>query len=147
MSLLSKIAKIAKPIAKVALGATPIGRAAVIAASVYSAARGASKIAGTAMQVVGPGGRALTKYAGPILRGAGRVAGAAATGAILYDAFGHPRKMRKDGKPFKLYRSINPMNHRALNRALKRVCAAKDISDRLNRIDIKKPPGSRKHKC
>ena len=147
MSLLSKIAKIAKPIAKVALGATPIGRAAIIAGSVYSAAKGASKMIKPVLSVVGPGGRAVTKYAGPLLRGAGRVAGAAATGAILYDAFGNPRKMRKDGKPFKQYRSMNPMNHRALNRALKRVCSAKDISDRLNRIDIKKPPGSRKHKC
>lgn len=73
-------------------------------------------------------------------RAAGKVAGAAATGAILYDAFGNPVKRKG-------YRRINPLNHKALNRALKRVCKAKGLADRLNAIEIKSKSKRKVYAC
>lgn len=71
----------------------------------------------------------------------GKVGGAAATGAILYDAAGNMIGRRPRS------RRINPLNHKALNRALKRVCKAKGLADRLNAIEIKSKSKRRTYAC
>jgi len=148
MSLFSKVAKLGGKLLKKAspfLSAIPgpIGATAKVVGGI-TAGFGATRAIGR----MAPGAgvmRALPALPGAgnvvrIGRAAGKVAGAAATGAILYDAFGNP--VKKKG-----YRRINPLNHKALNRALKRVCKAKGLADRLNAIEIKSKSKRKTYAC
>lgn len=62
----------------------------------------------------------------------GRAVAGGAIGAAIYDAAGNLIGYRKKK------RRINPLNHRALSRALRRVEAAKKTCSRVNRITIRK---------
>lgn len=107
----------------------------------------------TAMPGIGFGGVAMSLGAAGAARAAGRVAGAA-----IGRAGGLPRIGREvakavgfgvvgdllldnSGQPIarvKKRRRINPLNTKALNRAISRVCAAKKICDRVDKI-VKRP--------
>lgn len=87
---------------------------------------GAGRAAGSVMQGVR---RAVGSQAA---RRVGRAVGVAATGVAIYDAAGNLLGYRKKR------RSINPMNWRALNRALKRVEKAKKAAKRINAVSIRK---------
>lgn len=144
MSLLGKVAKFAgKVVKKVApFIPGPIGTIAKGVAAVGAIGATARPFIGS----VGRGMKALPALPGvgtvvKIGRQAGKIAGGVATGAIIYDAFGNPMGRRK------AYRRINPLNHKALNRALKRVCKAKGLADRLNAIDIKTKSKRKTYAC
>lgn len=151
MSLLGKLAKPIRQIGKMALSRTPIGAAAVTAYGALKAAKAPSQ---PQYLPGGMGGMMLGLSTLPALPGVGRaVAGGAtalvkaarsptvrkwskraidAAGAILigeavYDAAGNYLGQRSR-------RRINPMNHRALNRAIRRVCAAKKISKKIEKL-------------
>jgi len=120
----------------------PIGTVAKVATGVAGGLSAARKMAGPALPAIRslPGAGAVGG-AVRIGKTVGKVAGTAATGAILYDAAGNIIGQRKRSK------RINPLNHRALNRALRRVCSAKNLADRLNAIDIKAKPKRKKYAC
>lgn len=149
MSLLKKITKTAGKVLKKAAPVAsflpgPIGAVAKIGTAIGGI--GAGVTAARSLMPVSAGvgsaiGRALPSLprvipgAGAIggaVRAAapkvGRALGAAATGYAIYDAAGNFLGYRK--KP----RRINPMNHRALNRAIRRVCAAKKISKKIEKL-------------
>jgi len=134
MSLFSKIGKIVGKVANVASFIPgPVGVAGRVVAGVGAAA-GAVKAVGAvrkALPALPAVGRALPgigKVAGKV----GSAVGAAATGYAIYDAagnfLGNKRRSRR----------INPLNYRALNRALSRVEKAKHAMKRVNAITIRK---------
>lgn len=81
-------------------------------------------MAGGAGKVLGP----MSRIGGKVLTGAG----VAATGVAIYDAAGNYLGMRKRK------RRINPLNGRALSRALRRVEKVKSTMKRVNAITIRK---------
>lgn len=131
MSLLKKafkaVGSIAKKVAPMIPG--PIGTIAKVA-GVGSVGLGAVK-ALPALPKIAAGLPAVVRSA-PGIGKIGRAVGAAATGAAVYDAAGNFLGTRKRR------RRINPLNHRALNRALKRVEKAKKAMKRVNAITIRK---------
>jgi hypothetical protein len=58
---------------------------------------------------------------------AATAAGYIVTGGLVYDSAGNLIGQATT-------RRINPMNHRALNRAIRRVCAAKKISKKIEKL-------------
>lgn len=124
------------PIGTVAKVATGIGAAA-------GAARAASKVGGGLQHLPAvralPGIGTISSTARRVAGGAARVGGTVATGAVLYDQFGNPMRRRS--------KRINPLNHKALNRALRRVCKAKTLADRLNAIEIKSKSKRKVYAC
>lgn len=121
----------------------PIGTVAKVVGGVAAGASAARKMAGPSLPAIRslPGVGAVGPAIRTVGRTAGRVAGAAATGAILYDAAGN---IVQGGKRT---RRINPLNHKALNRALRRVCSAKGLADRLNAIEIKGKTKRKRYSC
>lgn len=129
MSLFSKalksVGKIAKKVAPMIPG--PIGTVAR-AVGVGGVVAGAAK-ALPALPKMLP---AVVRSAPGIGKTVVRTVGTAATGAAIYDAAGNLIGTRRRR------RRINPLNHRALNRALKRVEKAKKAMKRVNAITIRK---------
>lgn len=134
MSLLKKAFKIAKKVLpkaagfipgpigtgmKVLGGAASLGGIATVGRAVVAGSRSLPALPGVVRSVPGIG-----KIA--------KVAGTAATGAAVYDAAGNFLGTRKRR------RRINPLNHRALSRALKRVEKVKSTMKRVNAITIRK---------
>jgi len=116
ISAVRGVAKTAAGGAVVAAGLPAIGGA------VTRTLPGIGRVGGA---VVGAAGRAVRS---PV----GRAIGAAATGAAIYDAAGNLLGYQKKR------RRINPMNWRALNRALRRVEKAKKAAKRINAVSIRK---------
>lgn len=121
----------------------PIGTVAKVATGIAAGASAARKMAGPALPAIRslPGVGSVGPAIRTVGRTAGRVVGAAATGAVLYDAAGN---LVSTGKRS---RRINPLNHKALNRALRRVCSAKGLADRLNAIEIKGKAKRKRYAC
>jgi len=138
MSLFSKIGKIVGkvagkvapfipgPVGMVARGVTAIGAGAGIV-------KAGSKVLPSIRALPGVGS---VRAALPAIRRVGGAAagavGAAATGVAIYDAAGNFMGTRKKG------RRINPLNHRALTRALRRIEKVKHSMKRVNAITIRK---------
>lgn len=152
MSLLKRLGKVVKKIAPVASFVPgPIGAIGKVA-SVVGASR-AAMIPGTSAFVAGALPRAVGALprvlpgvgavGGTIARGVGRavtsgaarkwskraakLAGYAIIGAGVYDSMGN-----LVGTAAR--RKINPLNHRALDRAVRRVCAAKKVLKRVEKL-------------
>lgn len=144
MSLLKKLVRGAgKIIGKAASFVPgPIGTIAKIGTGLAAGVGASRKMAGPVMAGL-PAIRSLpgAGAVGGAVRVGGKIAGAAATGAILYDAAGNIIGQRKRSK------RINPLNHKALTRALRRVCSAKNLADRLNAIDIKTKAKRKRYAC
>lgn len=150
MSLLKKLGKGLKKavrgVGKLALNATPAGRVLGVVGGAARTAAGGGLVAAAlpALPAIGgavartlPGiGRVATGVGGAVTRAAGsrvgRAVGAAATGVAIYDAAGNLLGYQKKR------RRINPMNWRALNRALRRVEKAKKAAKRINAVSIRK---------
>lgn len=140
MSLFRRIGKIAKKavgvVSKVAgFIPGPVGTVGRIAGTVSKVAgiAGAGAVAGKA--VVRSGARLPPLPTGRTLPGIGSVvksAAGTAAGVAVYDAAGN---LISTGRR---RRTMNPMNHRALNRALRRVEKAKSFAKRLSAITIRK---------
>lgn len=134
MSLFSKIGKVIGKVANVAKFIPgPVGTVARVAAGAGAIAGGAKAIsvAGKALPALPAIGRALPGIGKVAGRAAGAI-GTVATGVAIYDAAGNYLGQRKKG------RRINPLNWRALNRALSRVEKAKTAMKRVNSITIRK---------
>lgn len=98
---------------------------------------GAGAIGGTIARTVGTVGRTgLRKWSARAIRAAGYVT----SGYLVYDAAGNliGEKAR---------RHINPLNPKALNRAIRRVCSAKSISRKIESLTAGKPCRTRRRKC
>lgn len=141
MSLLKKIVRKAGKVVGRAAGLIPgpvgaVARVATAATAARSAARVATRSALPALPGIGrvaTAGGAVGGMVGVARRTVGKigtVGGAVATGAVLYDQFGNAVTKRR--------RSINPLNHRALKRAIRRIEKSKSIMKRLGAITIKK---------
>jgi len=132
MSLFKKIIRGAGKLVGKAAGFIP-GPVGTIAKVGLGVAGGLKAAKGTTMAALPAIPRSLPAI-GNVARGAGkaigRVGGAAATGAILYDAFGNPVSKR--------HRKINPLNHRALKRAIRRIEKSKHLAKSINAITIRK---------
>lgn len=139
MSLLKKIGKVVKKVAGVASNFIP-GPIGTVARAVTKVAAGAGAVtAGGA--VIRAGSRLPPLPPVRSLPGIGRVGGGGgiirsaagtAAGVAIYDAAGNLIGTRAPRK------RMNPLNHRALSRALRRVEAAKRMTKRLNAITIRK---------
>lgn len=138
MSLFSKIGKVVGKVVKTVAPFVPgpIGMAAKAIGAV-SAGAGIVKAGSKALPAIrslpGIGSvraalPAVRKYGGAAVG----AAGAAATGVAIYDAAGNYLGNRKRG------RRINPLNHRALTRALRRIEKVKHSMKRVNAITIRK---------
>lgn len=139
MSLFKKLKKVVRGVGKAVIGATPIGRAVKAATSVGGIGAAASMLPAlpAALPTIGRVGVGVaSRVGGAITRAAGsragRAIGAAATGVAIYDAAGNLLGYQKKR------RRINPMNWRALNRALRRVEKAKKAAKRINAVSIRK---------
>lgn len=147
MSLLKKIRKGLRTVGKTVLAAKTGGLSTAISA--VRGVKGAAAAAGGMGIVAGlpaiggavartlPGiGRVGSAVGGAVTRVAGsrvgRAVGAAAAGVAIYDAAGNLLGYQKKR------RRINPMNWRALNRALRRVEKAKKAAKRINAVSIRK---------
>lgn len=117
----------------------PIGIAARIGTTVAAgvgavkAVKAGTQLARATSQVIPGVGRAVAS--GSVRRIGGRVlaaAGTVATGAAIYDAAGNLIGNRKRS------RRINPMNHKAAMRAVRRIEKAKKFMSRLGHITIRK---------
>jgi len=135
MSLFGNIAKAvgraAKTIAPMLPG--PIGAVARVV-GVGSVVAGATGSAGALTKAL-PSIRALPGVGRAVARIGGRVAkgvGAAATGYAIYDAAGNFLGNKKK------HRRINPLNHRALSRALRRIEKVKHAMKRVSAITVRK---------
>lgn len=142
MSLFSRIGKVLGKVAKVAAPFIP-GPIGAIARGIgtVGAMGAATAMAGPAMKALPAIGRSLPGIGrlGGAARTVGRVggrvigaAGVAATGVAIYDAAGNYLGQKKRS------RRINPLNHRALKRAMSRIEKSKNLVKRLNSITIRK---------
>jgi hypothetical protein len=135
VSLFKKIIRGAGKIVGKAAGFIPgpVGAVARIG-TVVAGAAGASKALSKGLPAVrslpgvGAIGKAVPRIGGKVLAGAGT----AATGVAVYDAVGNYMGQRKKS------RRINPLNHRALKRAIRRIERSKDIMKRVGAITIRK---------
>jgi hypothetical protein len=140
MSLLKKAFKAVKGIAaKVAPLASmipgPVGMGAGVLGTVLSKAPKVAAGLPALPTVIGYGTRALPglgKVAVGGVRGVagkvGRAVGGAATGYAIYDAAGNFLGTRKK------YRRMNPMNYRALKRAVKRIKGARKFVRLIDKV-------------
>lgn len=134
MSLLKKVVKVAGklankagPVASMIPGPIGVaGRVVTGVATAGAAISGAKAIGGLARSL--PALPRVIPGVGKAVKMAGKVASAAATGYFIYDAAGNLIGTRKK------HRRLNPMNHRALNRAIRRVCAAKKIAKKIEKL-------------
>jgi hypothetical protein len=142
MSLLGKITKgVGKLISKAAPLASaipgPIGIGATVLGTVLSKTPKATQagMLPALPAVIGAGARVLPGL-GRVVTTAGKVAGsrvgravgAAATGIAIYDAAGNFLGTRKK------YRRMNPMNYRALKRAVKRIKGARKFVKLIDKV-------------
>lgn len=146
MSLFGKIlkgaAKLAAPVVKTALAATPAGRVVTAAGMIggaLSAGRAVVKAAPKALPAIRslPGVGKVATGAAPVLRSVGRATGAAATGYAIYDAAGNLIGHRKKS------RRVNPMNYKALKRAARRIKAARKFVKLIDSVGHPKHSGRR----
>jgi hypothetical protein len=166
MSLLKKIGKAVKKVAKPVISAvkpalmtSPLGRVVTAGASVLGAAGGGYSSAavipgaGAIMGALPQIGRSLPAIGGAVRRipqmasglprwsrQAAKAAGYTVVGGLVYDAVGNLIGAASKS------RRINPLNSRALNRAMRRVCAAKKVCERVSNITAGKP-ARRKRAC
>lgn len=134
MSLFSKIGKVIGKVANVAKFVPgPVGAVARVAsvAGAVGGAVSASRSVAKALPALPAVTRSLPGI-GRVAGTVGRAVGAAATGYAIYDAAGNFIGNRKRS------RRINPLNYRALNRALSRVEKAKHAMKRVNAITVRK---------
>jgi hypothetical protein len=143
MSLLKKITKgVGKLVSKVTPLASmipgPIGIGASVLGSVLSKTPKVTQ-AGMALPmlpaVIGAGARVLpglgrigTTVGKVVGSRVGKAVGAAATGIAIYDAAGNFLGTRKK------YRRMNPMNYRALKRAVKRIKGARKFVRLIDKV-------------
>lgn len=144
MSLLKKIGKgLGRVVKKIAPIASVIpGPVGAIGRAASGALGGISTAALTLPAlpaVVGAGGAIVRSLpgvgaaAGRVLRSpVGRAVAGGAAGAAIFDAAGNLIGFKKKK------RRINPLNHKALTRALRRVERAKKTCSRVNRITVRK---------
>jgi hypothetical protein len=149
VSLLKKLGKTlskgVRAVGKLAVKATPAGRVlgalrgvtaaggGIAAASMLPALPAIGGAVARSLPGIGRVGGAVAGAAGRVIRSpVGRAVGAAATGVAIYDAAGNMLGYQKKR------RRINPMNWRALNRALRRVEKAKKAAKRINAVSIRK---------
>ena len=135
MSLFKKIIRGAGKIVGKAAGFIPgpIGAVAKIGTAVVGAGAASKALtkglpAVRSLPGVGTIAKSVPKIGGKVLMGAGT----AAAGVAVYDAVGNYMGQRKKG------RRINPLNHRALKRAIRRIERSKGIMKRIGAITIRK---------
>lgn len=148
--LLGKVAGKVAPLAKLIPGKGTLIAAGLGAISQATSRGSAALTQGATMSMLpalpAAGGRAVAMLprvipgAGKIISGGKRILssravkaiGTAATGVAVVDAVGNIVGTRRKS------RRMNPMNWRALNRALKRVEKAKKAAKRINAVSIRK---------
>jgi len=143
VSIFRKIGKVLGKVSKVAQFIPgPIGMIGKVGAKVLPAA----KVIGAGGLAAAVGRTAITRSAGRLpplpmsgiprsLPGIGSVvktAAGTAAGVAVYDAAGNYLGQRKKS------RRVNPLNYKALTRALRRVEKAKHLQKRLSNITIRK---------
>ena len=141
MSLFSKVFKAGKkligkiaPLAGVIPG--PVGAIGKAVGMIGTAGAVGGAMAGAGRAVIPAVGRTLPgigKIGGAIVRSpVARGVAAGAAGSAIYDAAGNYLGQRRRS------RRINPLNHKALKRAMTRIEKSKQLVKRLNSITIRK---------